>query len=128
MDARAIEQHIRDLEQSWMQAGIDRDRAVPERLLAEEFVLISTWGSPGPTVLTKQGWLERSFGSIEVHAFAFHDMSVEVIEETAIVETGWTQEATLAGQPWSITARLTDVWVCRQGNWQVVCRYSRPPA
>jgi hypothetical protein len=101
------------------------DRATGERLMADAFVPVSTRGTAGPTVLGKQGWRERTVGPTAVGPFTVHDPRVDIAGETALVTTGWSQEARRNGADWSIEAQMMDEWVRHDGQWQVVSRYSR---
>ena len=51
-------------------------------------------------------------------------MRVNVYGETAVMRSHYKQHATVQGKDRSGELLLTDVWVKRDGRWQVVARHS----
>ena len=51
---------------------------------------------------------------------------VKVVGDTAVTMSRTRQEATIDGNDWSATLHVTDVWVRRDGAWQVIGRHGSP--
>lgn len=117
--ATSIEETIRHRAQEWMEATQRRDAAALDQFLADEFVLVAARG-----VIDKPAWLHATMHEVEARAFRYEDSQVRVYGEVAVMLTGWHQEATMAGREWSGDFRITDIWVWRDGRWQVVARHS----
>jgi ketosteroid isomerase-like protein len=110
------------LSKLWMDAAIARDTATLDRLMAEDFALVL----PGRgTVTDRVRWLTNNTDRIQMTRFKYSNMRVSHYGDgTAVVSSVATQEATSAGQPWSGTAGMVDVWQKRGGQWKVVARYT----
>ncbi|MEO8268431.1 MAG: nuclear transport factor 2 family protein [Aureliella sp.] len=110
------------LEQSWMQAWVQQDRATCEAILADDFLLTSARG----ILMSKADWLS-ALESFKCTAFAWEEITVRAFGETAIVHGRARQQAAVAGQDWSGRFLISDVWVKRHGQWQVVARHGTGP-
>ncbi len=97
----------------------DRDRL--EELLADEFTLDGAAGQ-----LDREGLLEASAGAYEIEDFSYEEIDPDVYGSTAVVVSRYRQRATLSGRDVSLRLRVTDVWVRRDGRWQIVRRHATP--
>ncbi|HET7743184.1 MAG TPA: nuclear transport factor 2 family protein [Gaiellaceae bacterium] len=97
----------------------DRDRL--EDLLADEFTLDGAAGR-----LDRDGLLVASAGAYEIAEFAYEEIDPDVYGSTAVVVSRYRQQATLSGHDVSMRLRVTDVWVRRDGRWQIVRRHATP--
>ncbi len=97
----------------------DRDRL--EELLADEFTLDGAAGR-----LDREGLLEASAGAYEIEDFSYEEIDPDVYGSTAVVVSRYQQWATLSGRDVSMRLRVTDVWVRRDGRWQIVRRHATP--
>ena len=97
----------------------DRDRL--EELLAGEFTLDGAAGQ-----LDRDGLLEASAGAYEIDDFSYEEIDPDVYGSTAVVVSRYRQQATLSGRDVSMRLRVTDVWVRREGRWQIVRRHATP--
>lgn len=116
------EVELPSLEREWMDAWIRKDLAVCSRILADDFILTSARG----TLMSKADWL----AGIEVFdctSFFWDDITVRPFGDVAIVHSRTRQVASVAGNDWSGSFLLTDVWVLRDGQWQVVSRHGSGP-
>jgi hypothetical protein len=119
------ERQIAELQRSWMQAWIDRDIATCERLLAPEFRLRSV---ATDDVVDRANWLRQlEGGRVAATSFSHDEMDVAVMDDTAVTMSRITQAAQIDGRDWSATLHVTDVWVRRDGDWQVVARHASMP-
>ena len=120
--SHAMEQELLQRETDWMQAVKEQDIAAVEQILATEFALTSTL----PRAFDKQRYLS-DLPLVKTSTFALHDSVVHVYGDVAVVRTGLQWEATFDGRPWEGAFNITDVWVRRDGRWQVVTRHSSRP-
>ena len=119
-EQEGVAREIARLANAWMAAGTARDAAALERLMGEEFRLASGRG----VFVDRAEWLRMAFEEIEVESFAYSDVSVRAYGDVAVMQSRWRQRARLRGEDWSGEGLLTDVWVRRDGRWQVVARHS----
>lgn len=73
--------------------------------------------------MPRQRWLEL-LPQYVVHEYAFEDVRIHVYGETAVMRSRYRQRATVAGADRSGSMMITDVWVNRDGRWQVVARHT----
>jgi len=119
----AAETALPALEAQWMQAWLDKDRATCEAILADDFLLTSARGM----LLDKSAWLDGAMGPIRGTSFAWDEVRVRSFGDVAIVHARTRQQATVGDQDWSGAFLVTDVWVWRDGRWQVVSRHGTGP-
>jgi len=117
------EKDISLLEQSWMDAWVAKDRAMCERILADDFLLTSARG----TLMSKSEWIAGAMGPFVCSAFHWEQIQVRPFGDVAIAHGRARQHASVAGQDWSGVFLVTDVWVRRHGQWQVVSRHGTGP-
>jgi uncharacterized protein (TIGR02246 family) len=118
-------EEIETLQRRWMQAWVERDAGTLHEVLAPEFTLRSM---ATDSALSRDEWLEGALsGRVAASSVHFDQMKVVVIDDTAIVESLVTFEATIDDADWSKSTYCTDVWVRRDGQWQVVRRHASPP-
>ncbi len=106
-----------------MDAARRKDVGALESFLGEEFVLISARLG----FVTRQSWFEV-IPSYNVREFEYVNSEISVYGNTAISNSHYRQEADFDGQDLSSPFYVTDVWVHREGRWQVVARHSSIPA
>jgi len=111
------------LEARWMQAWLDRDRATCEAILGDDFQLTSARG----VLIDKPAWLDAAMGPIRGTSFTWDDVRVRPFGDVAIVHARTRQQASVGDQDWSGVFLVTDVWVLRDGRWQVVSRHGTGP-
>jgi len=136
-DARAasgnakVEQEIRRLEREWFESYVRGDRAAFDLIVADDAVM--TYGNG------KVGNKSEAIAEIKAPADASYsltsdDVQVRVYGDTAIVTGRVTEKGTFNGRSLNSQSRYTDIWVRRNGRWQVVGAQStrlpqeRPPA
>jgi ketosteroid isomerase-like protein len=112
-------------EHDWMDAWRRLDEPQLRASLADEFTLTS---ARTDQLMTKPQWLELALsGRVIGESFEFSDVNVHVYGEVAVVKSRMRQQASVDGRAWNETFMLTDVWVRRDGRWQVVARHSSTP-
>lgn len=107
---------VRRLEENWVAAWTAQDYAFMERILAPQFMLASSGGAQGTTFNNREGWLKNARGMAEL------PFQAKVID---VIVAGDTAVATLEAR-WRRDSFLTDTWVKRNGQWQVIFRHSAP--
>jgi hypothetical protein len=107
---------ISRLENDWVAAWNARNYAFMERILAPQFMLASSGGGQGTTLNNREGWLKNA------RSMAQLPFEAKVID---VVVAGNTAVATLEAR-WRRESFLTDTWVKRNGQWQVIFRHSAP--
>ncbi|MFG0283893.1 MAG: nuclear transport factor 2 family protein [Phycisphaerales bacterium JB039] len=118
-----------DREQAWADAMSAHDSDVLDEILAPEYRLtyVPDLGFPGKPEVTREMWLEN----LEVMTFGPITMSQQRVtmcgDNIAVVEMQMTLEQwQAAGQTLPPNYHLADIWVRRDGRWQVVNRISEP--
>lgn len=116
------DQEIIDLEHAWMNAWVAGDRATMERILAPDFQLTSALGRR----MTGAEWLEAALGPIRTERFTWESLEVRPVGtagDVAVVHGRANQRGRADGREWGGAFLVTDVWVRREGRWQVVARH-----
>lgn len=113
------------VELSWqlVRAVQAHDRVRLEELLAAEFTLDGAAGQ-----LDREGLLDAAQGGYEIEDFSYEEIDPDVYGSTAVVVSRYRQHASLDGRDVSMRLRVTDVWVRRDGGWQIVRRHATPEA
>ena len=125
----AIVATISQLEKDWVAAIEKQDTATVERLLAEDFV----GTSPTAHTFTKtQAVDDLKSARYVVEKMALDEVSVNVYGTTAVSFTSQEERSKYDGDDTSGHYHFTDVWVKKDGRWQVVAshgtRYDKPAA
>ena len=115
------EQELIGLSTELMGAVERRDRPALERLVSDEFALESP-GDSGEGV-GKATWIDNAVG-MKWEDFGFHNFRVRFFGDTAVVTFLLDFKVTTkAGVPINSDAQITDVWVRRNGRWQIAARH-----
>ena len=117
---RSVEQVIRQVDYERIQAQINADAVVLDRIYAADFIGIG----PSGRVRTKpQVISDFTSGDLKFQSITTDDIQVRVYGNTA-VETG---RSTMNGQDRGKTVprdnRFTRVWVKQQGRWRLVANH-----
>jgi ketosteroid isomerase-like protein len=123
-----IEQAFLERERAWHDAIQRQDIPALEAFLAPEYTLtVAVTGEP-LYVTERADYIEACRGFYVIHAYAFDEVAVRDYGDVAVVSSRYRQRATLGGtEDRSAEFFLTDVWVRRDGRWQVSARYSSRP-
>src|SRR5688572_9262701 len=117
------EQTLTDLQGDWMDAWQRQDRQALEAILAPEFTLTS---ARTDQIVDRAGWLAL-LDRVANESFEYTDFRIDVFGDAAVVRSRLSQVARVDDRPWDATFMLTDVWIRRDGRWQVVARHSSTP-
>jgi hypothetical protein len=97
----------------------EHDRERLELLLADEFTLNGAAGE-----LDREAFLEAASGPYEIDDWSYEEIDPEIYGDTAVVVSRYRQTGRLAGRDLSHRMHVTDIWVRRDGRWQVVRRHA----
>ena len=120
-----VEQELVKMENEWARAWQLPDPSALENIIADDFTLISS-RSKGE-ITNKRQYIDSTLKLVRGDGYSFERMNVRVYGDTAVITAQFQQNATFAGHDWSGEFLLTDVWVKRDGRWQVVARHSSRP-
>jgi ketosteroid isomerase-like protein len=115
----AAQDALTALEHEWMEAVQRNDLDALERILAPEF----TYTASGHGRWPRQRWMD-TVPDYDIHRFRLHDINIRLYNEIAVILSRCELEADVAGVPRAGEFLLTDVWVRRDGRWQVTTRSS----
>jgi len=118
MEAEKIIEILTDAEHRLAMAWVEGDRGFIEATLADDWIVTDLTGR----VLTKDEVLRETFGSNdrEIVSMTIDEIHVRPFGAWAIV-TGLTEAAgKYEGQVMEVRLRFTDIFVVRDGRWQVV--------
>jgi ketosteroid isomerase-like protein len=123
----ATEDLIEKLEREWVAAITNRDAAMLNKLLAEEFV----GTSPSAHVYYKPMAISSlENGTHVVKSMALDEVSANVFGDTAVAFTSQEEVSSFGGEDTSGHYHYTNVWLKRNGEWQVVAshgsRFAKP--
>ena len=116
-----VVEELVELSRALVRAVQAHDRARLEELLADEFTLDGAAGR-----LDREGLLAAAKGAYEIEDFAYEEIDPDVYGSTAVVVSRYRQQAAFDGRDLSLALRVTDVWVRRDGRWQIVRRHATP--
>jgi ketosteroid isomerase-like protein len=123
-EAGVSEEELFELEVEFMEAVKRRDISYLDGVLGENFVL--TTGRPGAEVRSREEWLEVTWNRYRIESFEFEWLRVEAYGDAAVVRSRYRQSATMDDQDRSSAYLMTDVWIRREGVWQLVTRHVSP--
>lgn len=118
---KSDQQILIELEQSWNEAFYQKNVALIETLLADEFVATYDDGSRGDKA--RELALVAAFDQ-QVQSAIQDEFTVKVYGNTAVVWFTLHLVGTRQGQRAEVTLRYTDVFVVRDGRWQCVSTQS----
>jgi len=116
-----MEKLFLDLETEWMTAWKNKDVASVRKILADDFTLTSSLSSGG--LVDKEDWIAK-LSVYDCSNFRFDKIQVRVYGNTSVVNSWFHQDATANGKDWSGDFLITDVWVKKTEDWQVVTRHA----
>ena len=111
------------LEEARRKAMLQSDVATLDRLVSD--VMIYTHSSGGKD--TKASWLGKlTAGSLRYESLAFSDLSVIVVNDTALLTGRMNATAVHSGKPSIVDSLYLAVWVKQPTGWQLVAAQGTP--
>jgi ketosteroid isomerase-like protein len=123
MGEHSTEHELILLEHEWAQAVQENDVEALERIVGQEYTLAANNFPGGRTRLSRQEWM-ATVPVFEVRSYELRDFVVHPYGDAAVVLANLDLRARVRGEDRSGSSALTDVWVKRDGRWQVVARSS----
>ena len=120
-DAPSVEQNLMQMERDWTQAGLKKDAASLDKIIADDWVAI---GFDGKTVTKAEVMADLKSGASATQSVELGAMKVRVFGNTAVVTGSDTEKSTYKGKDSSGKYVWTDVFVMRQGRWQAAASQS----
>ena len=116
------EHQLRDIQQQFVRACVERDRAFIERILAPEWSVTQANGS----ILTRANLLRTAFETeaLRVTSMVVDDVTVRMFGTTAVVRGRTVATGTDKGIAFNVRLRFTDVFLKRNGEWQAVSSHA----
>jgi ketosteroid isomerase-like protein len=118
----AAEKALTALERKWMSALQQRDASALSQIISEDFTLVS------PRFIIAAGdrdkYFQHAMRELNLTSYNFEGLTVRLYGRTAVVSGRLKQSANVAGEDWGGAYLFTDVWVSRDGTWQVVSRHT----
>lgn len=100
---------------------IAQDRVALASILADEFI----YHQPSGKVQNKAGYIEQvTGGDVRIRKAERYDIQIHVYGDTATATGSTKVDVELKGEPKQFDLRFLDVWVKRDGRWQIVARQS----
>jgi ketosteroid isomerase-like protein len=119
--AASVEQTLLQMERDWTEAGLKKDIAAMDRIMASEWVGTDFEGK----MFTKaQVLADLKSGASATQSVNLGEMKVRVLGNTAIVTGSDTEKSTYKGKDTSGKYVWTDVFMERNGRWQAVASQS----
>jgi hypothetical protein len=115
----AVADELVELSHDLVRAVQEHDPERLSELLAEEFTLDGAAGT-----LTRDELLEAATGQYAIDEFAYHEIDPQIYGNTAIVVSRYRQTARLRDRDATGELRITDVWIRRDGRWQILRRHA----
>ena len=115
---------VRALEMKWTDSYRQHKIDILASLLAEDFVITVEDG----TTFSKTGYITHTAdSSVQVTVAELSDLKVHLHGNAAVVTGSYHEKGILNGKPYEYHDRLTDVWMKREGNWQVIASHYAVP-
>ena len=98
-----------------------RDASALSQLVSDDFTLVS------PRLVVAAGdrdkYFQHAMRDLNLTSYEFEGLTVRLYGRAAVVSGHLKQGANVAGEDWGGNYLFTDVWVSRDGTWQVVSRH-----
>jgi hypothetical protein len=118
-DDHATEQELMALSAQWMDAVVRKDHAALEGFLAPDYY----YAKAGDLDITDRStWLKNAM-IMDWRDIRYRNFKVDLYGEMAVVSAMAEAKLGFWGIPLSSDVQVTDVWVKRNGQWQVAARH-----
>lgn len=112
-----LHKEIEALEMQWCQAQLHNDVSLMDRLLADDYIGISSSG----TIETKTEALAlRRAGTLHITTLDLNDLKVRIYGDTAVVTSLADLQGTSGARDISGKYRYTRVYNRRYGQWKII--------
>ena len=115
---------LMQLERDIGKANIEGDYAFFDRVEAEEFIFTDAGGGLTTKKQDLEGLKQPANPDVKLVAYDVDEMRVMLYDQTAVVTGRVTTKRMVKGAAVTGQSRFTDVFVWRQGRWQIVAGHS----
>jgi ketosteroid isomerase-like protein len=116
-----VQQDVSQAEDRRYEVMIKGDMAGLASMLADEF----TYHQPTGNVATKTSYIEQiKSGAVRIHSAKRHDVTIQTYGNTATAMGLTHLDIERNGNRGEIELRYLNVWVLRDGRWQLAARQS----
>jgi ketosteroid isomerase-like protein len=118
-----VERQILKLEEELTQTEMRVDVAALDRIYADDIMVTAPIGIcvDKPAVMTE---IRQAAGKAVVGRYDKDDVKVRAYGDTAVSSYRMTAEATFEGTQINRSLCITNVWMKRDGQWQIVARHT----
>jgi ketosteroid isomerase-like protein len=120
-DAPSVEQNLMQMEKDWAQAGMKKDAATLDKVMADDWVGVD---HEGKSYTKAEVMSDLKSGASVTTSVELGAMKVRVFGNTAVVTGSDTEKSSYKGKDTSGTYAWTDVFVMRKGHWQAAASHS----
>jgi len=117
---QSVESIITQLELKWALAIVNKDTVMVERLLAKEF---NGTTPAGETYSRGRAIADLKSGVYDVTMMNLDQIDVNIFGNTAVAFTSQNEISTYGDRDLSGHYHYTDVWIKKNGRWQVVASH-----
>jgi len=115
---------LMQLERDIGKANIESDYAFFDRVEAEEFIFTDAGGGVTSKKQDLEGLKQPPNPDVKLTAYDVDEMKVMLYDKTAVVTGRVTTKRLVKGQSMTSQSRFTDVFVWRDGRWQLVAGHT----
>jgi hypothetical protein len=119
-----IKNDLMQLERDIGKANIENNYSFFDRVEAEEFVFTDAGGGVTTKKQDLEGLKQPANPDVRLVAYEVDEMKVTLYDNTAVVTGRVTTKRVIKGTEALSKSRFTDVFVWRQGRWQLVAGHS----
>ena len=112
----SVEEQLMQTERDWTEAGLKKDAAALDKILADDWV---GQGPPG-TVTKAEALADLKSGDNKLESITLGDMKVRVLGDTAVVTGSDDEKSSYKGKDTSGEYVWMDVFQKKDGKWQAV--------
>ncbi len=113
------------LSQEWMDVALfHKDEKRLHEIMSPDFTLQIWDASRAPQPF--EGWLDTLKHHLDRIQFEYSGLNARVFGDVAVVYSRFWWSGTMDGKPFTDSGFMADVWVKKQGRWQVLARRSAP--
>ena len=123
-EAERTKNDLMQLERDIGKANIASDYAFFDRVEAEEFIFTDAGGGVTTKKQDLEGLKQPGIPDVKLVAYDVDEMNVLLYDKTAVVTGRVTTKRMVKGAEVVSKSRFTDVFVWRQGRWQLVAGHS----
>src|SRR5215831_8898425 len=115
---------VRTLEMKWTDSYKQRKIDILASLLSDDFVITVEDGN----TYSKSGYITHTADtSVQVKVAELSDLKVHLHGNAAVVTGAYHEKGIANGQAYEYHDRLTDVWLKKEGTWQVIASHYSVP-